>query len=242
MPTWVEQREKFGTILILGGGKYGTIALKRLKGRSERIIVVDIDPNCQASNLVERIFYGDGVPSRGSSLVLSNGASVLSHLIDRGEVPDFVVLTIPKNVMAALFILWVESLGRGVVFDPNWMLNVAGGFPEKYIVAKDQTFGVLVASYARDHVCLDGCIQPEVCPISGERREKSMLDLTRSLVKGDFVKIFESKLLECDVGGVEGKAILEAYREFRSQIKKGMRFAIGTACRCHTIVNFMRIA
>lgn len=242
MPPPIERGEGFRTVLILGGGKYGTIALKRLQGKSGRIIVVDIDPNCQASKYAARIISGNEEPGKGPSLVLSDGASFLSRLIDRGEVPDFVVLTIPKNVMAALFISWAESLGMKVVFDTDWMLEVAEGFPEKWIVAKDRIFGVLVASYARDHACLDGCVQPEVCPVTGERRERSMIDLAIGSVKGDFVRIFESRLLESDVGGVEGSAILEAYNEFRSCARRGMRLAIGTACRCHAIVNFMRVA
>ncbi|MCQ8892859.1 MAG: hypothetical protein NQU41_05705 [Candidatus Methanosuratincola sp.] len=242
MPPPIDRGGCFRTVLILGGGKYGTIALNRLRGRSERIIVVDIDPDCQAGKYAERIFLGNADPGKGSSLVLGDGASFLSRLIDRGDVPDFVILTIPKNVMAALFISWAESLGMKVLFDPDWMLDVAKRFPEKWIVAKDQIFGVLVASYARDHVCLDGCTQPEVCPVSGERREKSMIELAKSSVEGDFVRIFESRLLESDVGGVEGCAILEAYREFSSRAHSGMRIAIGTACRCHAIVNFMRLA
>ncbi|MBC7127733.1 MAG: hypothetical protein ABC612_03280 [Candidatus Methanosuratincola petrocarbonis] len=229
-------------MLILGGGKYGTIALNRLRGRSERIIVVDIDPDCQAGKYAERIVTGDEEPGKGSSLVLSDGASFLSRMIDRGDVPDFVILTIPKNVMAALFISWAESLGMKAVFDPDWMLKVSKSFPEKWVVAKDQIFGVLVASYARNHVCLDGCAQPEVCPVTGERREKSMMELAISSVEGDFVRIFESRLLESDVGGVEGGAILDAYRGFKSCAHSGMRLAIGTACRCHAIVNFMRLA
>ncbi|MEJ5292846.1 MAG: hypothetical protein WHS82_04530 [Candidatus Methanosuratincola sp.] len=242
MPPPIERGEIFRTVLILGGGKYGTIALKRLQKKSERIVVVDVDPECQAGRHAERILSGSERPQRGSSLVLSDGASFLSRLIDQGDVPDFVVLTIPKNVMAALFISWAESLGMGVLFDPDWMLKAAASFPEKYIVAKDRTFGVLVASYARDHTCLDGCMQPEVCPVTGERREKPMLELATSSVEGDFVRVFESRLLESDVGGVEGKAILEAYKEFVSRADRGMRLAIGTACRCHAIVNFMRIA
>lgn len=242
MPPPIERGDCYRTVLILGGGKYGTIALKRLKGRSERIVVVDIDPDCQAGRYTERTISGNEKPGKGLSLVLSDGASFLSRMIDLGDVPDFVVLTVPKNVMAALFISWTESLGMEVAFEPDWMLKVAEGFPEKYVVAKDRTFGVLVASYARDHVCLDGCMQPEVCPVTGERREKTMIELAISSVDGDFVRIFESRLLESDVGGVEGKAVLEAYSEFKSCAHKGMRLAIGTACRCHAIVNFMRIA
>ncbi|MEN3034775.1 MAG: hypothetical protein ABC596_09615 [Candidatus Methanosuratincola petrocarbonis] len=242
MPPPIERGEGFRTVLILGGGKYGTIALKRLQGKSGRIIVVDIDPNCQASKYAERIISGNEEPGKGPSLVLSDGASFLSRLIDRGEVPDFVVLTIPKNVMAALFISWAESLGMKVNFDIDWMLEVSDKFPEKWIVVKDQIFGVLVASYARNHTCVEGCMQPVVCPVTGERRERSMIDIANSSVEGDFVRVFESRLLESDVGGVEGSAILEAYNEFRSCARKGMRLAIGTACRCHAIVNFMRIA
>ncbi len=237
-----ENGNRFHTILILGGGKYGTTALRKLNGKADRLIVVDVDPGCQARDYVERTFSGFEEPPDGSSLVLDNGASFLAQSINRGHIPDFVVLTIPKNVMAALFISWIESFGMRAEFDVGSMLVAATGVPEKYLVARDCIFGVLVASYARDHICKDGCMQPAVCPVSGERREEPMLEIIKKSVEGDFVRIFESKLIESDVGGVEGREILRAYQEFRGGIRRGMSMAIGTACRCHAIVNFMKVA
>lgn len=228
-------------VLILGGGRYGTIALERLRDKAEEIIVVDIDPHCRAKVNADGVASSEAVRYGASSFVVGDGVSYLSKLIEEGDVPDFVVLTIPKNIMAALFISWVESRGLKAEFDPPSMLRTAERLPEEYIVAKDTTFGVLVVSFAKRFTCLDGCPQPDVCPISGSRRQRSVLDLLTSVTEGDFVKIFESRLLERDVGGVQGSEIFEGYKSFSAEVKRGMRLAIGTACRCHGIVNFLRV-
>ncbi|MDI9644339.1 MAG: hypothetical protein QFX35_03865 [Candidatus Verstraetearchaeota archaeon] len=238
----LQDERRLGSVMILGGGKYGTTAVKRLRGKAERVLVVDVDPDCQARGYADRTISSFEEPPAGVSFVLADGASFLASAIDRGTPPDFVVLTIPKNVMAALFISWAESFGMRVEFDVESMLKAAAGLPGRYLVARDTIFGVLVASYARDHTCLDGCMQPEVCPVSGERRGLSMLEIVKATAVGDYVRIFESKLLERDVGGVEGREILEAYKDFCSSLRQGMRMVIGTACRCHAIVNFMSIA
>lgn len=229
-------------VLILGGGKYGTIALERLREKAERITVVDIDPECRAKAHVDSVASAEEAPQGKRCLVLGDGASYLSKLLERGDVPDFIVLTIPKNVMAALFISWVESMGMKAEYDTPSMLRIADRFPGEYVIAKDAIFGVLVVSYAKGYTCLDGCQEPEICPVSGLRRQRPMLDLVADAIEGDFVRVFESRLLERDVGGVRGSEVFEAYKSFSAEVRRGMRLAIGTACRCHGIVNFIRVA
>jgi len=230
----------FNMILILGGGRYGTIALRKLSGRSERVIVVDADPMCEASKYVERITLNYEIPQKSSLLVLGDGISFLIYVLERKVIPDFVIFTVPRNVVASFLASQINTLGRRVEFDVPSMLAAAERIPDRYLVAKDMRYAVIVASYAKNHICMNGCMQPDVCPVSGEKHERTMVEILRDAVKGDYVRIFESKLLDKGVGGVSGAELFEFYRNIKN-IEHGTHLAVGTACKCHGIVNFMKV-
>ncbi|MCS7102963.1 MAG: hypothetical protein NZ992_03675 [Candidatus Korarchaeum sp.] len=232
-------------ILVLGGGRYGSIAVNRLKEKSKTILVVDRNPNCLAATYVDKLvtsFSPRDISQGGVFLLIEDGMSLLLDLMKGNIVPAFIVLTVPRNVMASLFIESIRMEGFNIKFDKEYMEKTALNIPEEYILVKDPEYGVIVTSYARQDVCVEGCVQPLICPLSGERRNKPMIELLRQLVSGDYVKIFESHLIERDVGGVPGEEVREALESFRNgHLKKGAKIAIGTACKCHGIVNFMNI-
>ncbi|MGQ9759284.1 MAG: hypothetical protein ACUVQ5_01750 [Candidatus Methanomethylicaceae archaeon] len=230
---------QYENVLILGGGKYGTIALKVLSKESKKIIVVDKDPSCRAGKFL-RLSCSD--PSRcdmNFRLIVDDALRYMFMLMKRGDPPNLIVPTVPGNVMARLFSAWLSDLGLRVETDQTMVNKALAELPRETIIKADPSTGTVVASYARDFRCLLRCKEPEICPVTGKRNPESMYTILSRLSFCNYNKIFRSKLVADDVGAIDGK---EVYHELMILPKKteGYTLCVGTACRCHGIINFLR--
>jgi len=231
----------FERIVVIGGGRYGTKAVKRLRPLTKSLMVVDLDPNCQAAREADRI-SGAGDPlvklEDGVTLAVEGGTSFLQKLLGRKLIPDYVIPSVPGNIMAPLFVSLVTEAGYHAVEDSASMEENASRLSPDIVFNADARHAVLVTSFAKNFICDPGCMEQRVCPVTGEPRETSMFEILSSSIRDGYVKIFLSSLLDLEVGGIKGGDIRSALAEFEQKIAPGMSFAVGTACRCHGITDF----
>ncbi|GEM_PF-1985208 len=233
----------FEDIVIIGGGKYGSKAIKALRGRARSIVVIDNDPFCPASSQSDRVCcLGDrAISAGGISFILADGASALLYMFSSGAVPDYVIPCAPQNVMAQLFKAWAASKGFLATSDEEGARRACHSVPKEVLVREDAERGLVVTSFSNGNACSPLCLEGNYCPISGESRPRSMFTLLSSKLKGDACMIFQSRLLAPEVGGVRGSDIADAFDSLLPALCDMGLLAIGTACACHGIVDFMSL-
>jgi hypothetical protein len=236
----IEKPVRLGTVVIIGGGTYGTKALQKLQRIAQRIVVVDHNQACKAGLHVDQTLTTSWPIPIGTSLVVSDGASYLQKAFATGAHPDYIVTSAPGNTLASLFNLWIKNRGFGIEPDPSLLEKVS--LSREYIVTTDTHEALLIASYARGYFCSPACSEGALCPISNEPREVSMHRIINESIHGCSKEIFLSSLLDLEVGAVMGKSILEAFERVDSLLGHGLKLAVGTACKCHGIVSFMKVA
>lgn len=233
----------FEDIAIIGGGKYGSKAIKALRDRARSIVVIDNDPFCPASSQSDRVCgLGDrAIFAGGTSFILADGASALLHMLSSGAVPDYVIPCAPQNVMAQLFKAWAASKGLLAISDEEETRRARHSVPKEVLVREDAERGLIVTSFSKGKPCSPLCLEGDYCPISGESRPTSMFALLSSKITGDACMIFQSRLLAPEVGGIGGRDIADAFSSLSPKLCDGTRLAIGTACACHGIIDFMSL-
>lgn len=229
----------YDTVLILGGGGHGTKALRALTNKSKKIIVVDKNPSCRASKFL-RLACGD--PSRcdiNFRLVVDDATHYLLKLMKTGNPPDLIVPTAPGNTMARLFFEWLSDLGLRLEADKAVLEKALAEIPKEAVLQVDRSTATIIVSYARDFLCAPRCREPEICPITGKKYQEPLHKVLSRLCLCTYNKIFRSELVAESVGAIDGK---ETYHELTALPRnpEGYTFCIGTACRCHGIINFFR--
>lgn len=232
----------YNTVLILGGGKFGTNALRALSRKSIQIIVVDKDPHCPASKIV-RLACTD--PSRcglGSRLIVDDAAAHVMKLMKSGDPPDVIVPAVPGNLMAQLFFEWFSDLGFVVEPDRKMLEKAIVEIPEGIVLKTDPSAATLVLSYAKDFLCAPRCSEPEICPVTGRPIPEPIHSMFTRFSHCVFNKVFRSELVADDVGAVDGREVYDVLNELNEGANnfESLTFCVGTACKCHGIVTFSR--
>ncbi|MFZ5632565.1 MAG: hypothetical protein ACOY40_06915 [Bacillota bacterium] len=212
---------------IIGAGRFGGIAAKRLAARYTRssLLVVDISDVAlrRLSGLPVKTVQGDGV-------------DFLAGCLTGKDIPSYIVPAVPVH-------LAFEWLKRKLwqdfevirVFVPE---RAASILPNPTRAEADK----LYSSYA-NFLCPDDCPEPPaVCTVTGEKRQGFLYrDLQDLRVEG-FVSIgLRSVQLAPGVGGYKPVDLWSALEKVRQAgTEKG--FLLSTACLCHGVVNAFRLA
>ncbi|MCX8181884.1 MAG: hypothetical protein N3D12_02070 [Candidatus Methanomethyliaceae archaeon] len=227
--------------LVLGGGKFGSIALKAMMDKSRRVIVVDKDPNCHASRALRMVCSDPSKCGVSARLVVDDAVAYTINIIMGGNVPDIIVPAIPGNSMAMLFSRWLSKLGFLVEPDFEMLKSASVEIPKKIILINNKNAATLVLSYAKDFICSPWCEEPEVCPVTNERILDPVHSILAKMSFCSYNKVFRSKLVDKGVGVLDGK---EVYSELFGLPKDLEKYAlcVGTACNCHGIITFLRVS
>ena len=177
LPLAPEQR--YGTIIVVGGGCYGSYYVRQLGRASragalsaERVLVVDRDRACRVAVELQ------SEPQTNVEVVVSDWSSFfdayLGDAVARApanarEVPDAIV---PSPLMPHLMSEWIERRararwpGRAIETRP---LDPPSGIPWQ----KRGADGTQYVSFA-EWVCPVNCIEPALCPATRGPRTWSM--------------------------------------------------------------------
>lgn len=207
---------------VLGAGHFGQLAVMRIIRHIQgaELTVVDTLPNKIA---VERI-----------SLVQADGIAWLTDRLDRDAPVDMIVPAIPVHVAAQ----WAKlALADDFEIHPARIPDAWSGHLPHPINAPN---GRVYTSSA-DFVCPDNCPEPEhICTHTGKPRPSALYDLLRGFESRHAVPIvIRSHQLLPGVGGLYPADMLNALDLVRRNNHR--LIMIGTACRCHGVLDFMRL-
>ena len=212
-------------ILIFGGGKYGTKALKfAKKKKAEKIFVMDRNPLCQAREFLSK-----------EEFLLLEGNTIL-NLITKLK-PDFIIPAMPGHTIGRLC---KETFNLRPF--PESLPIVMKYLPQSLITRRDKTTSTLVLSYMpREKTCREDCIPPDgYCRLTKEPRPASIYALLNYAIfrKFGLSKIFVSEQVSAGLGGIRTEIILKFLNKVKKELPQTL--AIGTACQCHGILNLFR--
>jgi hypothetical protein len=206
--------------LILGGGKFGRLAVERLtrQDAAASLLIVDRDPAPLAV-----IKGGPGAQQVEAGAI----TFLVQHLIGNGRW-DWIIPMVPLHV-AYHWLVQGPLAGSG--WQPAAVPEALGLMvPE----ARRGPAGELYLSRAQ-HLCPDDCAEPTVCPITGEARD---LPLHRELaalnLPGYQVRVITSQQLAPGVGGYPPGRLLDLVRNLDALTGTVLS---ATACRCHGVVH-----
>jgi hypothetical protein len=206
--------------LILGGGKFGRLALARLarQDAAARFLIVDRDPWPLAA-------VGDGLDSQ--QVQAEAIAFLVQHLKSDGRW-DWIIPMVPLHVA-------YHWLLKGPLAGSGWQ---PAAVPEalEHLVPTVQRGpdGELYLSRAH-HLCPDDCAEPEICPVTGEARDLPLHQELASLtLPGYQVKVIASRQLAPGVGGYSPGRLLDLARDLDALTGTVL---IATACGCHGVIH-----
>ncbi len=203
--------------IIVGGGKYGCMAVDYLRRKRRGFVLVDKDPNCLAVKKF-RLKFAEQVGTEGEYFLEGDIAQVLEQV--ECLKPEYVFLTAPIHIAAELakskFELapWDEAIDCILANLPPSVILRAGS-------------GNLIVSYNRDKECIEKCEAPEVCPSTRRRKPCTMDRLMKFACPEGIILI--SHQLAPGMGALKGSELLE----FFAQVEKKDKFVVATACACH---------
>ena len=214
--------------LIIGGGKYGSEAIKYLLKYSEPFVVIDESDECYALKnfeleKVEKVEEID----LAKNYFLKGGIREALELIEKFK-PKYIFATAPIHVLAALvkekynLKEWSDGIN-----------SVLTGVPLKLIISIGE--GTVVVSYNRDKACKPKCEAPDICPVTKLKKPCPMYELLRFACPEGI--ILQSYLLEPGLGALKGEEVLEVLEKCKGKDK----VVIGTACKCHGVVTALKV-
>ena len=240
----------FGTIIVVGGGCYGSYYVRQL-GRAraagavgwERLVVVDRDPDCQQA--------AARIP--GVDLVCSAWADYLRvFLEDAANDPSQASgdAIVPSPLMPHLLFDWLLARARERFPDRRVQtrpLHVPPAVPWQRPSADGDTHYVSFAEW----MCPINCIEPARCPATRGAREWTMpaaleVHVARERAAGHVLQgplVFHCTHRAFGVGMIDVADVLLADRRVATVAGHGAAdFLVGTVSHCHGALGVLSIA
>lgn len=200
-------------VLILGGGRFGRLAGRRLAGRV--LALAELNPKPGLEELGAPVWTLAAVPAALRALASQ-------------QPPAWIVPCIPQHFLAHWLL---ASLGPS---DPR-LLPVPQALESDLPVLGRGPEGQLYLSIT-DTLCPDDCPEPaQTCPKTGQPRGEPLFARLAALsLPGWGVAVLRSHQLAPGVGGLAVSEMLALRRRLAGQ---GGDWLVGTACRCHGVLH-----
>ena len=233
-------------VFVMGGGKFGTKALKYLAAKGCKVLVADVKVDCMARSEVAAQAAGldaaDSLEDGQAVFLVGDAVEFLLALLET-KVPDLVVTAIPGNAAAKVVTDWLAK--RGCRLEPYRKVipRVLENIPKSLVSFVDQDSAVIVVSYMPSHMrCRENCVPPkDFCAVTGRPKLASMDKLLGFSVYNlaDAIAILRSRQLTGGLGAIAGKELHSLLKRLEN-LHKPYTLAIGTACDCHGILNLTK--
>jgi hypothetical protein len=247
-----EVRRDYGTIVVIGGGCYGSYYVRQL-GRAwsagalrwQRLVVVDRDPECRVARA------GATAEADSPHIIVSDWAEYLDrYLADAasdlsGADRDAIV---PSPLMPHLAFEWLERQAKA-----RWPHRVVERLPLDRAPdvpwQRPGTDGTHYVSFA-EWMCPINCIEPARCPATRGPRSWSMPPTVRALVAAERergVTLAGPLLFHCvhrafGVGMFDSADLLAADAVVAATAaKSAAQFLVGTVSHCHGALGRLSI-
>ena len=249
--------DRYGTIVVVGGGCYGSYYVRQL-GRAadagavtwERLVAVDRDPACTVAATPElRADHGD---SPGAEVVVTEWGAFFDDYLGAtadGARVDHRDAIVPSPLMPHLMVQWLIARAKArwptraialhpLAHDPVMPWQRAGD---------DRTHYVSFATWT----CPINCIEPATCPHTRGPRDWSMPPALAAYVESERAigePIEAPILFHCvhrshGVGMFDTGDVVGADRRIRDTAGHGpAEFLVGTVSHCHGALARLVIA
>lgn len=207
------------TAWIIGGGRFGRRAVEALKKSDPNgnIIVVDKEPLRNLPSNVE-VICADGIDW------------FTEHFVPDACV-DKIIPALPLHLVAD----WVKKKlanEHGAIRSEEILDEHLHRFPHPMRINPSR----IVMSHA-DFICPSNCSEPDdICTYTQKKRPIPLYHILEIIQMGDFVPlIVQSRQFASGVGGYFAEDLW--YLLTRAKQLPGTPLLIGTACKCHGIVD-----
>jgi len=233
-------------VFVMGGGNFGTRALKYLKAKRCKVLVADINPYCMTKSEVTvqaaDLNVTDSLVDGQAAFLVGDAVELLLPLLET-KVPDLVVTAIPGNAAAKVVESWLSKLGYKLEPYRTVIPRVLENIPKSLVLFVDEDSAVIGVSYMPSHMqCRENCMPPKDCASTGRPKLTSMDKLLQFSVYNliDTSTIFRSRQLTGGLGAIDGKELHSLLKRL-DNLNKPYTLAIGTACDCHGILNLTKV-
>ena len=207
---------------IIGAGRFGQLAITRLKRHFPEATLTVVDER--------EVEFGVDK----ATFIRANALEWLSGMLTANAPMDMLVPAIPVHVAAK----WIVSrLEKRFDVQP---LAVEQAWIDSAPNAMRGAHGQAYVSHA-NFLCPDNCPEPrDRCTHTGLPRPMDMFRLLEKICPDGFVPIvLRSHQLAPGVGGITKDDLIQAKEAAFQDSHKPLMIA--TACRCHGVVDFMRL-
>ncbi len=230
-----ESARRYGTIVVVGGGCYGSYyvqQLRRARERSaivfERLIVVDRNPSCDVAVAAAR----DGTTD--VMIATSDWSEWFAQYLATSPSRDDAV--VPSPLMPHLFLQWIERRARERW--PDRVVEIRTPAPIDGIPWQQATEGSPRYVSFAEWMCPINCVEPKRCPHTRGERTWSLPDSLRKP---------GAAILACThraygVGMIDVAGILDADRALADAGANGAtELLVGTASHCHGALGIIAV-
>lgn len=232
-------------VLIVGGGVFGSRALRHSLESGYRTLVVDTDDKCRARPLCGNVVNDFSTIGPGEAGFVLGKAVDQTLRILKDDLPDVIVPCIPGHLAGLVLAKALEDDDVPHVRGSRRMMDVMSMLDPILVFKSDLRTGLLVASLMPPGgTCDPGCGQPEGrCPVSGLiKGEKMDVILSDACSKAmDVSLVLTSNLIGSGVGCFDAAQLVGFIRTVVA-IHEPTSVAVGTSCSCHGIVSFFEVS
>ena len=209
------------TIWVLGGGRFGQLAARRLRPLPPAGLIYVVEKRPQA--------LADSQKIAGIEAISADAVEFIAQRLAKMDAADWVVPAVPVHVAYQ----WVaRALAHAGTVTP---LDLYERLRPQLFNPMQGADGAIYTSIA-DFRCPDDCAEPpDRCTITGKPRPAIMFRHLRNLsVPGMALRVIRSHQLAPGVGGYRVSALNETLAWAKAQ---STPMLLATACQCHAVLH-----
>jgi len=208
------------SIWILGAGKFGLKAAKKMRRKNFRTEITIIEKKSETCNQIEKLDF---------KTVCMDGIDYLDQNLKSLDYPDWLIPAIPVHAAYE----WVRLKIKG-----SYILKTIP-VPEEVTMSYPNVFkGKRCEIYMSiaDFICPDNCPEHEdICTHTGKPRPFSLYKKLESTKHDNFRSVVvRSRQLASGVGGYSPGALFHALDAIKTST---IPVLFSTACRCHGVMH-----
>lgn len=253
--------ERYGTIVIVGGGCYGSYYVRQLRRALaagalsyERLLVVDHDPHCRVAMTLET----DADDDATRSAMLPRPEVVVREW--QNFFPDYFARAVRRGSAAEHDAIVPSPLMPHLMFE--WLMHRARErWPDRLVEARALRHepsmpwqqaapdGTHYVSFA-EWTCPINCVEPPLCPEIRGPRTWSMPPAVRAYVAAERSRghelagpvVFHCRHRAYGVGMFDTRDVLEADRLVaEAGAKRAVEVLVGTVSHCHGALSTLAV-
>jgi hypothetical protein len=206
-------------VLVLGGGRFGRLAVERLGERVTQVVEPNPAPELYAL---------------GAKVLVRDGIQAAFDILDSADAPPWLVPALPLHFLVEWLCLSLDYL------DPEFMDIPRQALPEVAMLHRGESKQWYLS--LADFTCPDDCPEPaNICTATKKPRGEPMFQRLAGIeMAGCETRVLRSRQLAPGVGALMRDELLLLRKEIIRR-GPGAAWVLGTACLCHGVVQAIKL-